>query len=81
MEYSLQQLSDIEYRVVQIKRRIAELKGQLSHMYNNDKSDLMSESSKTLTTRDQSYSSEQSLSSQNQRASELNNLRQKLTSK
>ena len=79
MEYLLQQLSDIEYRVVQIKRRIAELKEQLKHKSSNVQSDQKSESGTMKQFRDQSLSASQSESYQNQRASELDSLRLKLT--
>jgi len=79
MEYLLQQLSDIEYRVVQIKRRIAELKEQLKHKSSNVQSDQKSESGTMKQFRDQSLSTSQSESYQNQRASELDSLRLKLT--
>lgn len=79
MEYSLQQLSDIEYRVVQIKRRIAELKEQLTHTSSNVQSDQKSESETMKQFRDQSSSTSQSESYKNQRASELDSLRLKLT--
>ena len=79
MEYLLQQLSDIEYRVVQIKRRIAELKEQLKHKSSNVQSDQKSEYGTMKQFRDQSLSTSQSESYQNQRASELDSLRLKLT--
>lgn len=79
MEYLLQQLSDMEYRVVQIKRRIAELKEQLKHKSSNVQSDQKSESGTMKQFRDQSLSTSQSESYQNQRASELDSLRLKLT--
>ena len=79
MECLLQQLSDIEYRVVEIKRRIAELKEQLKHKSSNVQSDQKSESGTMKQFRDQSLSTSQSESYQNQRASELDSLRLKLT--
>ena len=79
MEFLLQQLSDMEYRVVQIKRRIAELKEQLTHRSNNVQSDQKFESERMRQSREQSSSSSQSESYQNQRASELDSLRLKLT--
>ena len=78
MEYSLQQLSDIEYRVVQIKRRIAELKEQLTHTSSNVQSDQKSESETMKQFRDQSSSTSQSESLQNQHASGLDSLKAKL---
>ena len=79
MEFLLQQLSDMEYRVVQIKRRIAELKEQLTHRSNNVQSDQKFESERMRQSREQSSSSSQSESYENQRASELDSLRLKLT--
>jgi hypothetical protein len=79
MEFLLQQLSDIEYRVVQIKRRIAELKEQLKHKSSNVQSDQKSESGTMKQFHDQSPSASQNESYQNQRASELDSLRLKLT--
>ena len=78
MEFLLQQLSDIEYRVVQIKRRIAELKEQLKHTSSNVQSDQKSESGTMKQFRDQSSSTSQSESYKNQRASELDSLKLKL---
>jgi len=78
MEFLLQQLSDIEYRVVQIKRRIAELKEQLTHTSSNVQSDQKSESETMKLNRDQSSSTSQSESYKNQRASELDSLKLKL---
>ena len=78
MEYSLQQLSDIEYRVVQIKRRIAELKEQLTHTSSNVQSDQKSEYETKKQSREQSSSSSQSESLQNQHASGLDSLKAKL---
>ena len=78
MEYSLQQLSDIEYRVVQIKRRIAELKEQLKHTSSNVQSDQKSEYETKKQIRVQSSSASQSESYKNQRASELDSLKLKL---
>ncbi len=79
MESLLQQLSDIEYRVVQIKRRIAELKEQLRYKSSNVKSDQKSESGTMKQFRDQPSSISQNESYQNQRANELDSLRLKLT--
>ena len=81
MEFLLQQLSDIEYRVVQIKRRIAELKEQLKHKSNNVQSDQKFESETTQHFREQSSSYAQSESYQSPRANELDSLRYKLTQK
>jgi len=78
MEYLLQQLSDIEYRVVQIKRRIAELKEQLKHTSSNVQSDQKSEYETKKQIRVQSSSASQSESYKNQRASELDSLKSKL---
>ena len=78
MEFLLQQLSDIEYRVVQIKRRIAELKEQLKHTSSNVQSDQKSEFGTMKQFRDQSSSTSQSESYKNQRASELDSLKLKL---
>ena len=78
MEFLLQQLSDIEYRVVQIKRRIAELKEQLKHTSSNVQSDQKSEYETKKLNRVQSSSASQSESYKNQRASELDSLKQKL---
>ena len=78
MEYLLQQLSDIEYRVVQIKRRIAELKEQLKHTSSNVQSDQKSEYETKMQIRVQSSSASQSESYKNQRASELDSLKSKL---
>ena len=78
MEFLLQQLSDMEYRVVQIKRRIAELKEQLKHTSSNVQSDQKSESGTRQQFRDQSSSYAQSESYQSPRASELDSLRYKL---
>lgn len=78
MEYLLQQLSDIEYRVVQIKRRIAELKEQLKHTSSNVQSDQKSEYETKKQIRVQSSSASQSESYKNQRASELDSLKLKL---
>ena len=78
MEFLLQQLSDIEYRVVQIKRRIAELKEQLTHTSSNVQSDQKSESETMKLNRDQSSSTSQSESYKNQYASELDSLKLKL---
>ena len=68
----------MEYRVVQIKRRIAELKEQLKHTSSNVQSDQKSESGTTQPFRDQSSSYAQSESYQSPRASELDSLRYKL---
>lgn len=78
MEFLLQQLSDIEYRVVQIKRRIAELKEQLTHTSSNVQSDQKSEYETKKQSREQSSSASQSESYKNQRASELDSLKLKL---
>jgi len=68
----------MEYRVVQIKRRIAELKEQLKHTSSNVQSDQKSESGTRQQFRDQSSSYAQSESYQSPRASELDSLRYKL---
>ena len=78
MEFLLQQLSDMEYRVVQIKRRIAELKEQLTHRSNNVQSDQKFESERMRQSREQSSSSSHSESLQNQHASGLDSLKAKL---
>ena len=79
MECLLQQLSDIEYRVVEIKRRIAELKEQLKHTSSNVQSGQKSEYETMKQNRVQSSSASQSESYQSPRASELDSLRYKLT--
>ena len=81
MEFLLQQVSDIEYRVIQIKRRIAELKQQIGYTSNSVEPDPQTVISKTVNPSPLDHNIYGQESYNNQRASELDSLRYKLTQK
>lgn len=78
MEFLLQQVSDIEYRVIQIKRRIAELKQQIGYTSNSVGFDPQTVISKTVNLSPSDHNTYEQESYNNQRASELDSLKQKL---
>lgn len=78
MEFLLQQVSDIEYRVIQIKRRIAELKQQIGYTSNSVEPDPQTVISKTANLFPSDHNTYEQESYNNQRASELDSLKQKL---
>ena len=78
MEFLLQQVSDIEYRVIQIKRRIAELKQQIGYTSNSVASGLQTAIPKTANPFPSDHNTYEQESYNNQRDSELDSLKQKL---
>ena len=78
MEFLLQQVSDIEYRVIQIKRRIAELKQQIGYTSNSVGFDPQTVIPKTVNPSPSDHNTYEQESYNNQRASELDSLKQKL---
>lgn len=74
----MQQLNDSEYKVVQLKRRIAELKERIGYTSGNVKPDQNSAEPKTSNHDQSNRSADAQDSYSSLRASELNNLKNQL---
>jgi hypothetical protein len=78
MEFSLQQLNDIELRVIQLKRRIQELRERIKYKSGSDRPDPRIVAPKTVDRIRASHDAIERETLRNQRASELDNLKHQL---
>ena len=78
MESLLQQESDLDYTVLQLKRRIAELRDRLKYKSGSDRPDPRIVAPKTVDRIRASHDELERVTSRSQRASELDNLRNRL---
>ena len=78
MESLLQQESDLDYTVLQLKRRIAELRDRLKYKSGSDRPDPRIVAPKTVDRIRASHDELERVTSRSQRASELDNLKLRL---
>ena len=78
MESLLQQESDLDYTVLQLKRRIAELRDRLKYKSGSDRPDPRIVAPKTVDRIRSSHDALERETLRNQRANELDNLRNRL---
>lgn len=78
MEFLLQQESDLDYTVLQLKRRIAELRDRLKYKSGSDRPDPRIVAPKTVDRIRASHDALERETLHNQRANELDNLRNRL---
>ena len=78
MEFSLQQQNDIELRVIQLKRRIQELRERIKYKSGSDRPDPRIVAPKTVDRIRASHDELERVTSRSQRANELDNLKLRL---
>mgnify|MGYP001150451195 CR=1 FL=1 len=78
MEFLLQQESDLDYTVLQLKRRIAELRDRLKYKSGSDRPDPRIVAPKTVDRIRASHDALERETLRDQRANELDNLRNRL---